>query len=97
VVPESGGSGIGSALLATVCAHARAAGLRAVTLTTFRDVPWNAPFCARRGFRVLPEDEWTPGLAALVAREEELGLPRGMRVVMCRPEPRLGSEGDGES
>jgi hypothetical protein len=53
-----------------------------VTLTTFRDVPWNAPFYARLGFRILEPSAWTPGLMALLALEESRGLPRRLRVAM---------------
>ena len=33
----------------------------AVTLTTFRDVPWNAPFYTRLGFAMLDELTLPPG------------------------------------
>jgi hypothetical protein len=36
----------------------------AMTLITFRGVPWNAPYYERLGFRELAEAEVTPGLAA---------------------------------
>jgi hypothetical protein len=40
-------------LLDRAAADAAAKGLRALTLTTFAEVPWNAPYYARCGFRVL--------------------------------------------
>ncbi len=48
------GQGIGSRLLAAAAQWARREGYRALSLTTFRDIPWNGPFYARFGFR-----EWT--------------------------------------
>ena len=58
-------------------------GYSAMTLTTYRDVAWNAPFYARRGFAVI--DDLPAGLAAIRAREQELGLDDvGPRVVMRR-------------
>jgi hypothetical protein len=42
-----------------------------VTLTTFRDVPWNAPFYRRLGFEVV--DELPSGLAAIRAHEAMAG------------------------
>jgi hypothetical protein len=42
-----------------------------VTLTTFRDVPWNGPFYAGLGFRAV--DELTPGLAAVRDHEKAIG------------------------
>jgi ribosomal protein S18 acetylase RimI-like enzyme len=60
----------------------------AVTLTTFRDVAWNAPYYERIGFRVLSPDEVTPGLARVRAREVAHGLDRWPRVCMRRDEVR---------
>lgn len=59
-------------------------GLGALTLTTFAEVPWNAPYYVRLGFRVLADAELTPGLRAIRAREAELGLDRWPRVCMRR-------------
>ncbi|KAB8187493.1 GNAT family N-acetyltransferase [Nonomuraea phyllanthi] len=84
VHPRSMRQGIGGRLVAAVIDHARAAGAPAVTLTTFRDVPWNAPWYARHGFSVLPEQEWGPQLRALVAHERDLGIEVAPRVVMHR-------------
>ena len=47
-------------------------GLSAVTLTTFCDIPWNAPYYERLGFSELPEPEWGPQLRALVALERHV-------------------------
>jgi GNAT superfamily N-acetyltransferase len=60
----------------------------AVTLTTFRDVAWNAPYYRRIGFRELSPDEVTPGLARVRAHEAEHGLDRWPRVCMRREEVR---------
>jgi GNAT superfamily N-acetyltransferase len=84
VLPDWGGRGIGRALVAEVVADAAARGLAAVTLTTFRDVPWNAPFYARLGFRVVDRAALGPGLAAVLAHETSRGLPEPLRVVMRR-------------
>lgn len=82
VRPDSMRQGIGGRLVAAVLDHARAVGAPAVTLTTYRDVPWNAPWYARHGFSVLPEPEWGPELSALVEHERELGIEVAPRVVM---------------
>jgi GNAT superfamily N-acetyltransferase len=84
VLPEAGGRGHGARLIEEMATWARSSGLGGVTLTTFRDVPWNAPWYARLGFRVLPDDELTRGLRRLISREEEHGLPSDLRVVMRR-------------
>jgi GNAT superfamily N-acetyltransferase len=82
VRPERMRQGIGGRLVAAVLDHARACGAPGVTLTTFRDVPWNALWYARNGFSVLPESAWGPEMRELVAHERELGIEVAPRVVM---------------
>ncbi|WP_067142776.1 GNAT family N-acetyltransferase [Microtetraspora malaysiensis] len=81
VDPDHQGQGVGTRLIEAVC-DAAAATSDAITLTTFRDVPWNAPWYARRGFEVLPPENWGPELRALVEHERALGLEIAPRVVM---------------
>lgn len=69
VLPAHGRRGLGGRLLARVCAWARARGRPAVTLSTFRDVPWNGPFYRKHGFRDLQPAEWTPGMWAIRKKE----------------------------
>lgn len=87
VHPDHQGRGLASALLDQVTTWAGSCGLPAVTLTTFRDVPWNGPYYLRRGFRVLDPDEVGPELAARRAEEAERGLDPDRRVCMARPVP----------
>jgi predicted DCC family thiol-disulfide oxidoreductase YuxK/GNAT superfamily N-acetyltransferase len=84
VVPGAGRRGIGSRLVDTVCEWASGQGFSAITLSTFREVPWNAPFYARRGFRQVPVAELSPGLRGVRAREARLGIAMDRRVVMRR-------------
>ena len=84
VLPSHGRRGFGAALVEHVCGWAAAEGHDAVTLTTFREVAWNAPFYERLGFRALTEDELTPALRAVRAHEAELGLDPDIRAVMRR-------------
>ena len=79
--------GLGRRLIETAAAWAAGRGLTAVTLTTFAEVPWNAPYYARLGFSVLPESELGPGLRAVRRRERDLGLDAWPRVAMRRPVP----------
>lgn len=85
VHPEYARLRIGRALIEEAAQGARAAGFRSLTLTTFAEVPWNAPYYATLGFAALPEHEWTVGLRAIRARESSLGLDRWPRVCMKRP------------
>ncbi|MFJ7175145.1 GNAT family N-acetyltransferase [Streptomyces massasporeus] len=82
VHPRAARRGVGRALLAHAADRAREEGLTALTLTTFTDVPWNAPYYARLGFRPLPETDLTPGLRAIRAEEAAHGLDRWPRVCM---------------
>jgi GNAT superfamily N-acetyltransferase len=84
VLPEHGQRGIGSQLLAAVCAWAASAGHPALTLSTFRDVPWNAPFYARRGFRIISPADLSAEHVQLVADEAARGLRPDLRAVMVR-------------
>jgi|SRR6478752_3096471 len=77
VAPSHARRGIGAALID----HLAATTGRPLTLTTFRDVPWNAPYYERLRFHVF---EPGPELAALV-REEAERIPGGApRVAMRR-------------
>lgn len=84
VLPEHGGKGVGRALLEAVCRQAARSGHRRLTLTTFRDVPWNGPFYARAGFRELAPAELGPELADILRDEAERGLDPAQRVAMRR-------------
>src|SRR5688572_29383000 len=84
VLPAQGGQGLGGALLEAVCAWADSRGYSAVTLAAYRDVPWNAPFCARRSFAVIPSEDLPPELEQVMARERALGLRTDRRIIMQR-------------
>jgi GNAT superfamily N-acetyltransferase len=84
VLPSHGRRGVGRALVETVCAWAQQAGHSCVTLTTYLDIPWNAPFYRRLGFRPLQRFELTPGLDSLVQAEAARGLDPSQRCVMRR-------------
>ncbi len=84
VHPDWSGRGIGRRLIDHLAAAAGSAGVAALTLTTFADVPWNAPYYARCGFRPLPDSDITPGLRAIRERESAHGLDRWPRVCMRR-------------
>jgi GNAT superfamily N-acetyltransferase len=82
VRPEYQRQGVGRQLIEAALAAADNAGLTAVTLTTFRDVPWNAPFYARLGFREVPPAAISSRLAARTAQDSARGLPAERRCAM---------------
>lgn len=78
------GKRIGATLLEAVAIDARNAGLRAITLNTYRDIPWNGPFYARHGFVEVENFEGRPHLLQSLEAAAELGLPRERRCAMIR-------------
>lgn len=85
VHPDNAGRGIGRSLLDHLAAHATSEGVPALTLTTFTQVPWNAPYYVRCGFRLLDGSRLPPGLRKIREREAAHGLDRWPRVCMRRP------------
>ncbi|MFJ6215308.1 GNAT family N-acetyltransferase [Streptomyces sp. NPDC092296] len=84
VHPDSARRGVGRALLDHLAAWGAAEGVPALTLTTFAEVPWNAPYYERCGFQRLAEDALTPGLREIRRQEAAHGLDRWPRVCMRR-------------
>lgn len=84
VLPAREGRRIGAALLDRVAERAREAGLAGLSLSTFRDVPWNAPYYRRLGFVEVADDALTPGMQAIRAAHLARGLDEDARVFMAR-------------
>lgn len=76
--------GVGTMLLRALIVDGRNSGFRAITLTTFRDVAWNAPFYARLGFMEIEDLEGHARLASLLDEEAAIGMPRHLRCAMIR-------------
>ncbi|HEY8125468.1 MAG TPA: GNAT family N-acetyltransferase [Methylocystis sp.] len=74
--------GIGRNLLLAAIRDARCRRLAAVTLTTFRDVPWNAPFYARLGFESLAGEAIGDRLERILRADARRGLPMHARCAM---------------
>ncbi|WP_152083336.1 GNAT family N-acetyltransferase [Enterobacter oligotrophicus] len=77
------GKGAGRQLISCVADTARTLGLTSLTLTTFRDVPWNAPFYARLGFEMIAV--LTPELHQKREEETAHGLAYESRCAMRLP------------
>ena len=74
--------GVGSLLIRAMKIDARNSGYRAITLNTYRDVPWNAPFYARFGFVEVENFEGRAHLAESYKGAATLGLPMDRRCAM---------------
>jgi N-acetylglutamate synthase-like GNAT family acetyltransferase len=83
VHPGAQRRGVGTSLLLDVLDRAHRAGVAAVTLTTFRDVPFNGPFYLRHGFEVVDETTY-PWLRSARAHERATGIDLAPRVAMRR-------------
>ena len=92
VARDQAGQGMGRALLRAAIAVASGLGGSEMTLMTFADLPFNAPFYATEGF--LPVTDTREGLRGFVEAEARLGMSRwGPRVAMSRV---LGAESSSE-
>lgn len=84
VLPDHGSQGLGTALLTAAVGEATSRGHSRLTLRTYADVPWNAPFYARHGFTQIadPDDDF---FVMLLENERRAGLGEfGSRVTMIR-------------
>lgn len=100
VLEAHGRRGLGRGLVDAVVAWARTHHARALTLSTLRDIPWNAPYYTTLGFEERATASAPRALAAQLASEAARGLPSEGRVLMSRtlaPVPRLSAarRGDG--
>ena len=82
VLPSHGRQGIGSQLLEHTVVQCKTMGFREITLTTFLNIPWNAPFYAQHGFKVAGSLSHLPHLSQALQREALHGLRE--RVAMFR-------------
>lgn len=81
---------LGRRLIDTASDWARGQGMDAVTMTTFAEVPWNAPYYARLGFTVVPDEQAGPELLEVRRHERQRGLDAWPRVSMRRPVHQTG-------
>jgi GNAT superfamily N-acetyltransferase len=74
--------GFGRALLDAAIDWSRQAGLKEITLTTFRDLAFNRHFYASAGFEEIAPQQMTERIASLMSREAEYGLDPKQRCAM---------------
>ena len=76
------GRRIGATLLNALKIDAANSGLSAITLNTYRDIPWNAPFYAKHGFVEVENFEGRDHLAQSLEDAVAFGMPRERRCAM---------------
>ncbi|MEY0673347.1 GNAT family N-acetyltransferase [Providencia rettgeri] len=78
------GRGLGKKQIKQVLDAALARNITVVTLTTCRDVPWNAPYYQRLGFiKILEDNELTTELQAILQSEVDAGFAAEDRCAMA--------------
>jgi len=82
VMPDYGRQGIGTRLMHTLIDWARSNNYPALTLVTFRHLPWNAPFYEGMGFMSMATSEIGSELASLLQEEGMAGIDLHQRVCM---------------
>ena len=79
------GKGVGKALMSAIYDQARREGYRALTLTTFRHLPWNGPWYQRLGFGEVIASDWGREYEEILDHEAQNGLDTKQRCVMALP------------
>ncbi|HGN1705601.1 TPA: GNAT family N-acetyltransferase [Providencia rettgeri] len=79
------GKGVGKQLIKQVFTAALAMKMDSVTLTTFRDVPWNAPYYQYLGFNIIEDDKLSLELKGALQAEVEAGFAAQDRCAMIFP------------
>ncbi len=74
VDPQYGRQGIGRALVEKVIEASKLKQLKGITLCTFSDIPWNAPFYQSMGFEILEEQDTPRHVQAMLREEKSIGL-----------------------
>lgn len=74
VSPSHGQKGLGKALVLQVINQVAKAGFQHLYLTTFSDVPWNAPFYQKLGFVLLDAAEQPDFIKDILLEERAKGL-----------------------
>lgn len=87
VDPDYQRRGLARRLIEEACAWAVSRSLRAMTLTTYRDIPWNAPYYARLGFVAFEPDADRPSLLEVIKREKDWGFAFAPRIAMRKTLP----------
>jgi GNAT superfamily N-acetyltransferase len=82
VAKEFQGKGVGKALMTTIVEHISREGYKSITLTTYRNLPWNGPWYSRLGFFEVNAHDMGRDYLDLLDSEAQHGLDVRSRCVM---------------
>lgn len=82
VHPQHSRRGIGRRLVDASIRYCRDLGLDRLTLSTYRDIPWNEPFYSSLGFKTIALSDLDSHLLAVRDQEAREGLDIDRRVMM---------------
>jgi ribosomal protein S18 acetylase RimI-like enzyme len=78
------GMGVGKALMKVLVEQTRREGYKAMTLTTYRNLPWNAPWYSKMGFFEVNAQEMGKTFEDILEIEAKHGLDINNRCVMVK-------------
>ncbi|MBP6122658.1 MULTISPECIES: GNAT family N-acetyltransferase [Providencia] len=78
------GQGIGKQLVNHIIDLALAQKIPAISLTTFCDIPWNAPYYQRLGFHIIKHENLTNELKSILQHEMDAGFQVDERCAMVK-------------
>jgi GNAT superfamily N-acetyltransferase len=82
VAQNAQGKGVGKALMEELTRQAMAEGYTAITLTTYRNLPWNGPWYQKLGFSEVKIDEMGEEYREIWNSEASHGHDMNVRCVM---------------
>lgn len=85
VVQSWQGKGVGRALILHVIDYASQKSFDNITLTTFCDIPWNAPYYQRLGFSIIEFSDLSCILKSILQQEVDTGFAIEDRCAMMYP------------
>ena len=84
VAQEYQGNGIGKQLIARMTVDVRREGYQTISLTTYRNLPWNGPWYTRLGFLEVNPLEMGTKYVEILENERQHGLDTAQRCVMLK-------------
>ncbi len=82
ITEETGRRGYGTLFLKHLIKCAEQKGFSTLSLSTYKDIGWNAPFYFKNGFKEMSESELTPFYQKLRGQEKNMGMNLEERVLL---------------